>query len=79
MKIILKYSPFKTKEDLFSQFDKIDGSGGTLVVIFNMLLNNNGKPYLQIDREKNDIFIPNDIIIPIFSYDDDEEIKELGL
>jgi hypothetical protein len=69
----LKYSPFKTKNDLFAQFDKIDGSAGTLVVIFNMLLNDIGKPYLQIDREKNDIFIPK------FLYDDDEEIKELGL
>jgi hypothetical protein len=75
LKIILKYSPFKTKNDLFTQFDKIDGSAGTLVVIFNMLLNDIGKPYLQIDREKNDIFIPNEND----DYDDDEEIKELGL
>ena len=69
--MILKYSPFKTEDELFEQFDKIDGSSGTLVVIFNLLLNDIGKPYLQIDYEKKDIVIKSD--------DFSEENKDLGL
>ena len=72
MKLILKYSPFKTIGELFEQFDKIDGTSGTLVVIFNMLLNDIGKPYLQIDRENKDILIKND-------EEFDDETRELGL
>jgi hypothetical protein len=71
IQIILKYSPFKTKKDLFDQFKKIDGSSGTLVVIFNMLLSDSGKPYLQIDRENKDIIIKNE--------ESSEVLQELGL
>ena len=39
-----------------------------------MLLNSIGKPYIQINREKNDIFIQNEN-----DDADDEEIRELGL
>lgn len=53
----MKYSPFKTKQELLEQFDRIDGSKGTLIVIFNMLLNSDNKPYLVIDKEKKDIII----------------------
>ena len=54
--LILKYSPFKTKKELFEQFEKIDGSSGTLIIIFNMLLNvHTNKTYLTIDKENKDI------------------------
>jgi hypothetical protein len=42
----LKYSPFKTKENLFNEFKKIDNSSGTLVIIFNLKLDSNSKPLL---------------------------------
>jgi hypothetical protein len=65
----LKYSPFKTKENLFNEFKKIDNSSGTLVIIFNLKLDSNSKPLLHIDHEKKDILIHNE---------DEETIKELG-
>lgn len=54
MEIILKYSPFHTKEELFKQFDKIE-SKGTLVIIYNVFLNGDGTPNLIIDRVNRDI------------------------
>ena len=39
MGIIYKYSPFKTKDELFNNFDLIEGSSGTLVIIYNLMMN----------------------------------------
>jgi hypothetical protein len=58
LNLILKYSPFDTKEKLLSEFEKIDGSSGTMVLIFNMILNDKNKAYIEIDLEKKDIIIP---------------------
>jgi hypothetical protein len=58
LNLILKYSPFDTKEKLLGEFDKIDGSSGTMVLIFNMILNDKNKAYIEIDLEKKDIIIP---------------------
>ena len=55
--LILKYSPFDTKPKLLDQFDKIDGSSGTLVVIFTLLLNYKSQPYIKIDFDKKDILL----------------------
>ena len=38
MDLILKYSPFKTKDELFAQFLRIEGPSGTLVMSYNLRL-----------------------------------------
>lgn len=48
MDIILKYSPFNTKKQLFDQFDKIDSDTGTLVVIYNLKTLDNGEPEIDV-------------------------------
>ena len=55
--MILKYSPFNTENEFFDKFGKIDAKSGTLVVVFNMFLNECGRPCLHID--KKDIFTKN--------------------
>lgn len=55
MDLILKYSPFKTEEDFFTQFDRIEGIAGTLVVVYNMKLLDSGEP--ELDR----LSLPHDI------------------
>lgn len=69
MDIIFRFSPFKTQEEIFQQFELIGGKG-TQLIIFNMLLHDNGQPYLKIDRLKNDILITNEI---------NEELEDLDL
>ncbi|VDL95436.1 unnamed protein product [Schistocephalus solidus] len=57
MQIILKYSPFRCNKDFFSQFDKIKGETGTLVIIYNMKLLDNGSPELDINTDPRDILL----------------------
>ncbi|KAL7062046.1 hypothetical protein AAHC03_0620 [Spirometra sp. Aus1] len=57
MQIILKYSPFRCNKDFFSQFDKIKGETGTLVIIYNMKLLDNGSPELDISTDPRDILL----------------------
>ncbi|KAJ7387408.1 ATPase morc2 [Desmophyllum pertusum] len=52
--LILKYSPFKTELQLFEQFNKI-GSKGTLVVVYNLKLMDNGEPELDVVSDPHDI------------------------
>lgn len=52
--LILKYSPFKTETQMFEQFNKI-GSKGTLVVVYNLKLMDNGEPELDIVSDPYDI------------------------
>jgi hypothetical protein len=40
--LLCKHSPFKTKEELLRQFDKIEGHSGTLVCVYNLKLNTQG-------------------------------------
>jgi hypothetical protein len=54
MELILKYSPYRTKKELMSQFDKITGKSGTLCVIYSLKLNSDGEP--EIDITKGDSF-----------------------
>ncbi|XP_071945002.1 ATPase MORC2A-like isoform X2 [Antedon mediterranea] len=55
MDLILKYSPFKTEEEVFEQFSKIKGRSGTLVIIYNLKLLDNGDPELDISTDTTDI------------------------
>ncbi|XP_020613915.1 MORC family CW-type zinc finger protein 2A-like [Orbicella faveolata] len=52
--LILKYSPFKTESQLFEQFNKI-GPKGTLVVVYNLKLMDNGEPELDVISDPYDI------------------------
>ena len=68
MDVILRYSPFKTDEDFFAQFDRIEGSSGTLVIVYNMKLLDNGDPELDILSDPLDIRLTN----PESDFDSDD-------
>ncbi|XP_030073755.1 ATPase MORC2 [Microcaecilia unicolor] len=53
--LIYKYSPFKSEEEVMEQFRKISGENGTLVVIFNLKLMDNGDPELDVISDPKDI------------------------
>ncbi|XP_063082010.1 ATPase MORC2 isoform X1 [Cavia porcellus] len=53
--LIYKYSPFRTEEEVMNQFMKIPGNSGTLVIIFNLKLMDNGEPELDIISNPRDI------------------------
>ncbi|XP_076820085.1 ATPase MORC2-like isoform X3 [Clavelina lepadiformis] len=55
MKLILKYSPFKTEQTLFKQFEHIREQSGTLIVIYNLKLLDSGEPELDIYSDPTDI------------------------
>ncbi|WZY68020.1 hypothetical protein YC2023_000260 [Brassica napus] len=52
--ILLKWSPFSTKDELFQQFDDI-GTHGTKVIIYNLWLNDEGIYELSFDDDDEDI------------------------
>ncbi|NXA38030.1 MORC2 protein, partial [Eudromia elegans] len=53
--LIYKYSPFKSEQEVMEQFDKIRGEKGTLVIIFNLKLMDNGEPELDVTSDPRDI------------------------
>ncbi|XP_051490003.1 ATPase MORC2 isoform X2 [Apus apus] len=53
--IIYKYSPFKSEQEVMEQFSKIRGKKGTLVIIFNLKLMDNGEPELDVTSDPRDI------------------------
>ncbi|XP_070255448.1 ATPase MORC2 isoform X2 [Myotis yumanensis] len=53
--LIYKYSPFHNEEEVMTQFMKIPGDSGTLVIIFNLKLMDNGEPELDIVSNPRDI------------------------
>ncbi|XP_008839256.1 ATPase MORC2 [Nannospalax galili] len=53
--LIYKYSPFHSEEEVMTQFMKIPGNSGTLVIIFNLKLMDNGEPELDIISNPKDI------------------------
>lgn len=55
MDLIYKYSPFHNEAEFFEQFDKIEGEHGTLVIIYNMKLLDNGLPELDVVSDPWDI------------------------
>lgn len=68
MGLIYKYSPFRTEDDFFAQFDRIEGNSGTLVVIFNLKLLDDGHTELDMMTNSTDILLAN----PESDYDSDE-------
>lgn len=68
MDVILRYSPFKTDDDFFAQFDRIEGDSGTLVMLYNMKLLDNGDPELDILSDPQDILLTN----PVSDFDSDD-------
>ncbi|KAM9858832.1 ATPase MORC2 isoform 2-T2 [Aulostomus maculatus] len=55
--LIYKYSPFKTEQQLMEQFDKIESSSGTLVIIYNLKLMDNREPELDVETDHQDILM----------------------
>ncbi|XP_068268852.1 ATPase MORC2 isoform X3 [Nyctibius grandis] len=53
--LIYKYSPFKSEQEVMEQFNKIHGEKGTLVIIFNLKLMDNGEPELDVTSDPQDI------------------------
>uniref|UniRef100_A0A803TNF8 CW-type domain-containing protein n=1 Tax=Anolis carolinensis TaxID=28377 RepID=A0A803TNF8_ANOCA len=53
--LIYKYSPFKSEDEVMEQFNKISGENGTLVIIFNLKLMDNGEPELDVSSDPRDI------------------------
>ncbi|XP_030909914.1 ATPase MORC2 isoform X1 [Melopsittacus undulatus] len=53
--LIYKYSPFKSEQEVMEQFNKICGEKGTLVIIFNLKLMDNGEPELDVTSDPRDI------------------------
>ncbi|NWX15312.1 MORC2 protein, partial [Aegotheles bennettii] len=53
--LIYKYSPFKSEQEVMEQFSKIRGEKGTLVIIFNLKLMDNGEPELDVTSDSRDI------------------------
>lgn len=68
MEIILKYSPLKTEDEFFAQFDKIEGNTGTVVIVYNMKLLDSGDPELDVLSDPTDILLAN----PESDFDSDE-------
>uniref|UniRef100_A0A8C7ZG32 MORC family CW-type zinc finger 2 n=1 Tax=Oryzias sinensis TaxID=183150 RepID=A0A8C7ZG32_9TELE len=55
--LIFKYSPFKNEQQLMQQFNKIESSSGTLVIVYNLKLMDSGEPELDIDTDHQDILM----------------------
>jgi len=58
MSLILKYSPFHTESQLM-KVDKLDGGSGTLVIVYNLKLLDNGDPELDVKSDQFDILLSN--------------------
>nr|XP_032830025.1 ATPase MORC2-like [Petromyzon marinus] len=57
MDIIFRYSPFKSQEILEQHFKKIHGSSGTLVMVYNLMLMDDGESELDITSDPRDILM----------------------
>uniref|UniRef100_A0A8C8GWC4 CW-type domain-containing protein n=1 Tax=Oncorhynchus tshawytscha TaxID=74940 RepID=A0A8C8GWC4_ONCTS len=55
--LIYKYSPFKNEQQLMEQFNKIEGSSGTLVIIYNLKLMDTREPELDVETDHQDILM----------------------
>ncbi|XP_078083476.1 ATPase MORC2 [Mustelus asterias] len=55
--LIYKYSPFKSESEVMEQFDKIKESNGTLVIVYNLKLMDNGEPELDVTSDPTDILM----------------------
>ncbi|CAF2405836.1 unnamed protein product [Rotaria sp. Silwood2] len=76
MYLITKYSPFKTIDDLFKQFNLIKSSSGTLIILYNLKLSDSGEPELDIKTDPYDILIDSKNRRNLFHDDDDSILPE---
>ncbi|KAL7673374.1 hypothetical protein ACOME3_008233 [Neoechinorhynchus agilis] len=60
--VIFKYSPFKNLDIIKDRFDKITGSSGTLIVVFNLALLDSGKTEIDVKTDPYDIMLTNENI-----------------
>ncbi|KAJ4941686.1 hypothetical protein JOQ06_011562 [Pogonophryne albipinna] len=54
--LIYKYSPFKSEQQLMEQFNKIESSSGTLVIVYNLKLDHR-EPELDVETDHQDILM----------------------
>ena len=59
MELILKYSPFRTEAQFMKEFDMLDGDSGSLVIVYNLKLLDNGDPELDVKADPFDILLSN--------------------
>ncbi|XP_078067613.1 MORC family CW-type zinc finger protein 4 isoform X2 [Mustelus asterias] len=59
LEAILKYSIFKSQEELLAEFDAILSKKGTRIIIWNIRRNKDGKPELDFETDQFDIRIPD--------------------
>ncbi|ESO07540.1 hypothetical protein HELRODRAFT_130000, partial [Helobdella robusta] len=57
MELILKYSPFRTDAQFMKEFDKIEKTSGTLVIVYNLKLLDSGEPELDVKTDPYDILL----------------------
>ncbi|VDN98027.1 unnamed protein product [Rodentolepis nana] len=57
MEIIYRFSPFPNAKDFFGQFEKIKGESGTVVVVYNMKLLDDGSAELDVNSNPYDIML----------------------
>uniref|UniRef100_T1JMG3 Morc S5 domain-containing protein n=1 Tax=Strigamia maritima TaxID=126957 RepID=T1JMG3_STRMM len=57
MALILKYSPFHTREEFLEQFSRIEAESGTLVILYNLKLLDTGVTELDFKTNPEDILI----------------------
>ncbi|XP_072103913.1 ATPase MORC2 [Mobula birostris] len=55
--LIYKYSPFKSESEVMEQFDKIKENNGTLVIVYNLKLMDDGEPELDVTSDPTDILM----------------------
>ncbi|XP_078268577.1 MORC family CW-type zinc finger protein 4 isoform X2 [Rhinoraja longicauda] len=59
LEAILKFSVFKSQEELLAEFDTIVGKKGTRIIVWNIRRNKDGKPELDFETDQSDIRIPD--------------------
>ncbi|XP_067853144.1 MORC family CW-type zinc finger protein 4-like [Heptranchias perlo] len=59
LEAILKYSVFKSQEELLAEFDTILSKKGTRIIIWNIRRSKDGKPELDFETDQFDIRIPD--------------------
>lgn len=59
MALMLKYSPFKTEAQFMKEFEKIEGTTGSLVIVYNLKLLDSGESELDIKTDTYDILLTN--------------------
>ena len=57
MDIIRRYSPFQTDQEIREQFNKIQGESGTLIICYNIHLQDDQQTEFDIETDPQDILL----------------------